>query len=130
MPWLFINKARATETVALFCSLCTRPPTRQSLDCKDIIQKHSKDFGGTLEDSDVILSISLISNRFSSKNTLRLYFGAKTMWYLQFRDVCAKMLLSMLSFFIDNPPYHKRRIFSHRLTSNEARDYSVVFVIQ
>lgn len=28
--------------------------TKKSLDCKAIIQKHSKDFGGTLEDSDVI----------------------------------------------------------------------------
>ena len=50
-------------------------------------------------------NISLISNRFSSKNTFRLYFGAKTMWYLQFHDVCAKILLSMVSFFIDNPPF-------------------------
>ena len=28
--------------------------TKKSLDCKAIIQKHSKDFGGSLEDSDVI----------------------------------------------------------------------------
>lgn len=28
--------------------------TKKSIDCKTIIQKHSKDFGGTLEDSDVI----------------------------------------------------------------------------
>ena len=28
--------------------------TKKSLDCKAIIQKHSKDFGGTLEDPDVI----------------------------------------------------------------------------
>ena len=46
-------------------------------------------------------SISRISSRFSSKNTLRLYFGAKTIWYLQFHDVCAIILLSMGSFFID-----------------------------
>ena len=88
-------------------------------------------------------SISLISNRFSSKNTLRLYFGANTMWYLQFQDVCAKILVSMLSFFIDNPPFvfsvltgrsiliiSQTEDFSHRLTSIEPRDYRVVFVIQ
>lgn len=28
--------------------------TKKSIDCKSIIQKHSKDFGGTLEDPDVI----------------------------------------------------------------------------
>ena len=28
--------------------------SKKSLECKAIIQKHSKDFGGTLEDSDVI----------------------------------------------------------------------------
>lgn len=28
--------------------------TKKSIDCKAIIQKHSKDFGGSLEDSDVI----------------------------------------------------------------------------
>ncbi len=28
--------------------------TKKSLDCKAIIQKHSKDFGGTLDDPDVI----------------------------------------------------------------------------
>jgi DNA invertase Pin-like site-specific DNA recombinase len=28
--------------------------TQKSIDCKAIIQKHSKDFGGTLEDPDVI----------------------------------------------------------------------------
>ena len=42
------------------------------------------------------LSISRISNLFSSKNTFRLYLGANTMWYLQFHFVCAK-LFTMLS---------------------------------
>lgn len=28
--------------------------TKKSIDCKIIIQKHSKDFGGTLDDADVI----------------------------------------------------------------------------
>ena len=28
--------------------------TKKSIDCKAIIQKHSKDFGGTLEDPDVM----------------------------------------------------------------------------
>ena len=28
--------------------------TKKSIDCKSIIKKHSKDFGGTLEDSNVI----------------------------------------------------------------------------
>ena len=28
--------------------------TKKSIDCKAIIQKHSKDFGGTLDDSDII----------------------------------------------------------------------------
>ena len=46
-------------------------------------------------------SISRISKRFSSKNTFLLYFGANTMWYLQFHFVCAKLLVSMRSFFID-----------------------------
>ena len=30
-----------------------------------------------------------------------LYFGANTIWYLQFHFVCAKLLVSMTSFFID-----------------------------
>ena len=88
-------------------------------------------------------SISRISNLFSAKNTFRLYFGANTIWYLQFHFVCAKLLLSMVTFFIDksskyvlgstgrsNLLYHIWRIFSHRLTSFEPRDYRVVFVIQ
>ena len=28
--------------------------TKKSIDCKEIIQKHSKDFGGTLDDADVM----------------------------------------------------------------------------
>ena len=32
----------------------TRLMTKKSLECKAIIQKHSKDFGGSLEDPDVI----------------------------------------------------------------------------
>jgi len=32
----------------------TRLTTKKSLECKAIIQKHSKDFGGSLEDPDVI----------------------------------------------------------------------------
>ena len=89
-------------------------------------------------------SISRISNRFSAKNTFRLYFGANTIWYLQFQLVCAKLLLSMLTFFIDksskyvffvltgrsNLLYHIWRISLHRLTFIEPRDYRVVFVIQ
>ena len=31
-----------------------RLATKKSLECKAIIQKHSKDFGGSLEDPDVI----------------------------------------------------------------------------
>ena len=42
--------------------------------------------------------ISLISNRFSSKNTFRLYLGENTM---QFHFVCAKLSASMFTFFID-----------------------------
>ena len=58
---------------------------------------------GTIVDihNDSCLSISRISNRFSSKNTFLLYFGANTRWYLQFYFVCAKLLVSMVSFFID-----------------------------
>ena len=64
------------------------------------------------------------------------------MWYLQFHDVCAIMLLSMGSFFIDKSSnvflvrlagqliITHWRIFSHRLTSFEPRDYRVVFVLQ
>ncbi len=52
------------------------------------------------------LNISLISKRFSSKNTFLRYFGANTIWYLQFHLVCAKLLLSMVtSFFIDKSPF-------------------------
>jgi DNA invertase Pin-like site-specific DNA recombinase len=32
----------------------TKLTTKKSLECRAIIQKHSKDFGGTLEDPDVI----------------------------------------------------------------------------
>lgn len=46
-------------------------------------------------------SISRISRLFSAKNTFRLYFGANTIWYLQFQLVCAKLLLFMGAFFID-----------------------------
>ena len=46
-------------------------------------------------------NISRISNRFSQKNTFHLYFGANSIWYLQFQLVCAKLLLSMVTFFID-----------------------------
>ena len=46
-------------------------------------------------------SISLISNLFSAKNTFLLYFGAKTMWYLQFHFVCAKLLLALFSFIFN-----------------------------
>lgn len=46
-------------------------------------------------------SISRISRLFSAKNTFRLYFGANTIWYLQFQPVCAKLLLFMGAFFID-----------------------------
>ena len=37
-----------------------------------------------------------ISLRFSPKNTLRRYFGANTMWYLQFHFVCAKLFVSFI----------------------------------
>ena len=46
-----------------------------------------------------VRSISLISNRLSSKNTFLLYFGANTMWYLQFHLLCA--ILCTLSFVSD-----------------------------
>jgi DNA invertase Pin-like site-specific DNA recombinase len=32
----------------------TKLTTKKSIECKAIIKKHSKDFGGTLEDPDVI----------------------------------------------------------------------------
>ena len=35
------------------------------------------------------------------RKNFRLYFGANTIWYLQFQLVCAKLLLSMVTFFID-----------------------------
>ena len=38
-------------------------------------------------------NISLISNLFSAKNTSLRYFGANTMWYLQFHFVCAKLFV-------------------------------------
>ena len=47
------------------------------------------------------LNISLIAWRFSSKNTFRLYFGANTMWYLQFHFVCARLFVFIFSFFKD-----------------------------
>ena len=40
--------------------------------------------------------ISLISALFSLKNTFLLYFGANTMWYLQFHVVCAKLFVSVV----------------------------------
>lgn len=45
------------------------------------------------------LDISLISMRFSSKNIFLWYFGVNIKWYLQFHFVCAKLLISMFSFF-------------------------------
>ena len=84
-------------------------------------------------------NISRISMRFSSKNTFRLYFGANTIWYLQFHFVCAKLLVSMRSFFIDKssncvwfdwqvvPILSQLEDFFHRLTFFEPRDYRVVF---
>ena len=85
-------------------------------------------------------NISRISNRFSQKNTFHLYFGANTIWYLQFQLVCAKLLLSVVTFFIDKSSKYvflfdwqvKLIItylenFFHRLTSFEPRHYGVVF---
>ena len=46
------------------------------------------------------LNISRISARFSSKNTLRRYLGANTIWYLQFYFVCAKLFVLSVSFVI------------------------------
>ena len=37
-----------------------------------------------------------ISARFSLYNTFRRYFGANTIWYLQFQLLCAKLLLSFI----------------------------------
>ena len=51
-----------------------------------------------------VRSISLISCLLSSKNTFLRYFGANTMWYLQFHFVCAKLFPVKISFFI-NPPF-------------------------
>ena len=42
-----------------------------------------------------VRNIYRISKRFSSKNTFRRYFGANTIWYLQFHFVCAKLLLAL-----------------------------------
>ena len=64
------------------------------------------------------------------------------MWYLQFHFVCAKLLVSMRSFFIDKssncvwfdwqvvPILSQLEDFFHRLTFFEPRDYRVVFIIQ
>lgn len=91
------------------------------------------------------LSISRISAHFSSKNTLRRYLGANTIWYLQFHFVCAKLFVLSVSFDIldssvcvfllgcqTNPIITQTEVpcFVHRLTFTEPRDYRGVFVIQ
>ena len=40
------------------------------------------------------LSIFPIASRFSLKNTFLRYFGANTIWYLQFHFVCDKLFMS------------------------------------
>lgn len=42
------------------------------------------------------LSIFPISTRYFCSNIFLLYFGANTIWYLQFHVVCAKLLLSFI----------------------------------
>ena len=44
-----------------------------------------------------VLIISRISSRFSLKTTFLWYFGANTMWYLQFQLVCDKPLLLLIN---------------------------------
>ena len=45
------------------------------------------------------LSIFPIATRFSQKNTFLLYFGANTIWYLQFHFVCDKLCMSFIPMF-------------------------------
>ena len=58
---------------------------------------------GDLADSMSLVKIigSDISARLPSKNAFRLYFGANTIWYLQFHVVCAKLFVSVETSFID-----------------------------
>ena len=53
---------------------------------------------------DTIVEVFLLLPTVSKKNTFLLYFGAKTIWYLQFHFVCAKIWLSIITFFIDESP--------------------------
>ena len=48
--------------------------TKKSIDCKAIIQKHSKDFGGTLNDPDVIKLCGCSRNSYYKyKHELKIY---------------------------------------------------------
>ena len=50
-----IKMARGTKLILRKAvTKATTPTTKKSVDYKAIIQKHSKDFGGSLEDPDVI----------------------------------------------------------------------------
>ena len=68
---------------------------------------------------------------FSGHALYNVVFSKKPLvWYLQFHVVCAKLFVSMVPFFIDNPPFvvlefdwqvfpiiPQTEDFSHRLTS-------------
>ena len=48
--------------------------TKKSIDCKAIIKKHSKDFGGSLEDPDVIKLCGCSRNSYYKyKHELKIY---------------------------------------------------------
>ena len=81
-------------------------------------------------------SISRISVRFSPKNTFLLYFGANTMWYLQFHVVyCLALPYDVLLVFfawLAGPAFtlsHQESfLLSYRLSFSEPRHYGGVFL--
>ena len=88
----------------LWSPLCSSPRCLRNIPCTNICM-----WSGHTSPSIIstpfhwhnCLNISLIAWRFSSKNTFRLYFGANTMWYLQFHFVCARLFVFIFSFFKD-----------------------------
>lgn len=70
--------------------------TKKSIQCKDIIQKHSKDFGGTPEDPDVIKLCGCSRNSFYKYKR-----ETKTSNHKKLHAAAFALILSMM-FFIPN----------------------------
>jgi hypothetical protein len=84
--------------------------------------------------SQSLRRICPISSLFSPKKAFLRYFGAKTMWYLQSRQVCAKLKLSIdmkapfnQAALARSPIVQEPFLFGKAVSSFEPPDYRGVF---